>query len=319
MATAKKLSSKKTSNKSTTPYVLKDVYQEVTDAVIKALEEGTAVWKCSWNKAALPINVTTKKEYRGWNVFWLNFHSLKNGYKLPFYITFKQTQEMGGTIKKGEKGAKITYWATIPLKDSEGKIVKSDNPLEPAKTRLVPKDFTVFNIEQTEGIKFPKFEIVMKSEASIIEACEQVISDMPQQPIIQYDGKNAYYIPFTDTVVVPNLEMSKTSEAYYSTLFHELAHSTGHSSRLNRKELVESDGFGNENYSKEELTAEMTAAFLCAITGIQEETIPNSAAYIANWLKALKNDKKLILKAAAQAQKAADFILNKTFEVAVAC
>lgn len=111
-------------------------------------------------------------------------------------------------------------------------------------------------------------------------------------------------------MVVPSLTKSVSAEGYYNTLFHELAHSTGHTSRLNRKELMEHDGFGKSNYAKEELTAEMTAAYLCAVTGIGQPTIANSAAYIENWLKALKNDKSLIIMAASQAQKAADYILN---------
>jgi antirestriction protein ArdC len=179
-------------------------------------------------------------------------------------------------------------------------------------TKLVPKDHTVFNIDQTEGIDFPKVEALFQNAAQKIDACEKVIAEMPCRPIIKYHGDKAYYIPSQDTVVVPGLEISKSSEGYYSTLFHELAHSTGHESRLNRKELTQSDGFGGTNYSKEELTAELTAAFLCATTGIEQETLPNSAAYIKGWLQALKNDKTLLLKAASQAQKAADFILGDT-------
>jgi antirestriction protein ArdC len=136
----------------------------------------------------------------------------------------------------------------------------------------------------------------------------------PIAKIIITGGASAYYTPASDTVVVPSLNSSTSSEGYYSTLFHELAHSTGHESRLNRKELVNSDGFGNTNYAKEELTAEMTAAFLCAITGIHQPTIANSAAYIQSWLKALRNDKTLVIKAAAQAQKAADYIMSVFYE-----
>jgi len=309
MATAKK--SNKNFKKATTTS-FKDTYQDVTDAVIKALEEGTVVWRCSWNHIGLPKNVTTNVEYRGWNVFWLNWHTVINNYTTPFYITYKQAQELGGTVKRGEKGIKITYWATIELKNQPKEVedLQTGETKEIIPTRLVPKEHTVFNIDQTEGIEFPKVEALLTTEAAKIEACEQVIEHMPSRPKLNLNGTSAYYLPSTDTVVVPGLKISKSSEGYYSTLFHELAHSTGHATRLNRKELVESDGFGKTNYAKEELTAELTAAFLCAVTGIQQETIPNSAAYIESWLKALKNDKKLILTAASQAQKAADYILN---------
>jgi antirestriction protein ArdC len=178
---------------------------------------------------------------------------------------------------------------------------------------MVPKTYTVFNIAQTDGIEFPCFEAELRSETEVIEACENIIDNMPNKPIIRKNGTSAYYQPTTDTVVVPSLKRCKSNEGYYSTLFHELAHSTGHESRLNRKELLASDGFGTAAYAKEELTAEMTAAFLSAITGIGQAT-DNSAAYIESWLKALKNDKTLIIKAAAQAHRATDYIMQVTYE-----
>jgi antirestriction protein ArdC len=292
----------------------KDTYQEVTDTVIKALEEGTVIWQSSWNDAGLPKNIITGIHYRGWNIFWLNFHTILKGYQAPFYLTYKQAQQSGGTIKKGESGTKIVYWATIELKDkasdNKEEQLKATNNDEKQRTKLVPKAHTVFNIAQTDGIEFPTITPIIKSPLQKIAACEQVVADMPNSPIIITGSASAYYSPVSDTVVVPGLDSSTSSEGYYSTLFHELAHSTGNESRLNRKELVGSDGFGNTNYAKEELTAEMTAAFLCAITGIDQPTIANSAAYIQNWLKALRNDKTLVIKAAAQAQKAADFMLS---------
>jgi antirestriction protein ArdC len=240
------------------------------------------------------------------------------GYQAPFYLTYKQAQQLGGTIKKGETGTKIVYWATIELKDKAGNHIEEQptatNIDEKQRTKLVPKAHTVFNIAQTEGIEFPTITPIIKSPLQKIAACEQVVADMLNRPIIITGGASAYYSPASDTVVVPSLNSSTSSEGYYSTLFHELAHSTGHESRLNRKELVNSDGFGNANYAKEELTAEMTAAFLCAITGIHQPTIANSAAYIQNWLKALRNDKTLVIKAAAQAQKAADYIMSVSYE-----
>lgn len=317
MATTQK-SNKKATNKPA--FVLRDAYQEVTDAVIKALEEGTVVWQCSWNKIGFPKNVTTDINYRGWNVFWLNFHTMLKGYETPFYITYKQATDLGGTVKKGEKGVQITYWATIELKGQSKETVDpaNDETKEARRTKLVPKVHTVFNIDQTEGIPFPKVEALFQSAAEKIEACEKIIADMPSRPVINYNGDRAYYSPSLDTVVVPGLKISKSSEEYYCTLFHELAHSTGHESRLKRKELIETDGFGGANYSKEELTAELTAAFLCATTGIEQTTLPNSAAYIKGWLSAFKNDKTMLLKAASQAQKAADFILGITHEAAKA-
>ncbi|AMR30535.1 hypothetical protein A0256_03405 [Mucilaginibacter sp. PAMC 26640] len=191
------------------------------------------------------------------------------GYPSPYYITFKQAAHLKGAIKKGEKGIRIIYWATI-----NSKISGTDSPQpivdEPSKahTIMVPKVYTVFNIAQTEGIDFPYIEFEQRSEYEKIEACENVIAEMPNKPTINTNGINAYYRPSTDTVVVPSLKLSKSNEEYYNTLFHELAHSTGHTNRLNRKELMQSDGFGKSDYAKVELIAEMTAAFLSAITGI---------------------------------------------------
>ncbi|MET3980656.1 antirestriction protein ArdC, partial [Mucilaginibacter sp. UYP25] len=208
------------------------------------------------------------------------------------------------------------YWAEVELKNQSAETNQQPKVDEATKPRMimVPKSYTVFNIAQTEDIDFPAFEAELRTDAEIIQACEDVIANMQNKPTIRKNGSNAYYQPTTDIVVVPSLKKCKSKEAYYSTLFHELAHSTGHESRLNRKELLNSDGFGSATYAKEELTAEMTAAFLGAITGIGQATIDNSAAYIESWLKALKNDKKLIIKAAAQAQRAADYIMSVTYQ-----
>lgn len=291
----------------------KDIYQQVTDAVIESLENGDIIWLKSWNSFGLPKNITTGKQYRGWNIFWFNFHTLIKTYKTPFYLTFHQAQKLGGSIRIGERGTRITYWATmedkktlIELKNSATGETTTKHP-----ERLIPTLHTVFNIDQTEGIAFPKVEALFRSNTEKILACDHVIQSMPLTPSIRHQGYKAYYILQTDQVTIPDLSLFHTSEAYYSTLFHELAHSTGHASRLNRKELLEYDGFGGKNYSKEELTAELTVAFLSAFTGIRQLTLTNSVAYIKGWLTALHNDKKLVLTAAAQAQKAADYILGK--------
>lgn len=293
----------------------KDTYQEVTEAVIEQMESGNIVWRCSWNQVGFPQNVTTGINYRGWNVFWLNFHTMLRGYSVPYYITFKQAQALGGTIKKGEKGTKITYWASIKVKghtEEAGELQTGDPSAE--QTRMVPKIHTVFNIDQTEGIEFLKVEAMFRSDAEKIEACEKVIEHMANRPNLNLRGPYPAYHPQTDLVAVPDIAQFDSNEEYYCALFHELAHSTGHQSRLNRKEITEPNKYGSEPYSREELTAELTAAFLCAITGIQQQTLENSAAYLQGWLRALKTDKTLILKAAGQAQKAADYILDVVYQ-----
>lgn len=292
--------------------IIKDIYGEVTQAVIEALENGTVPWRCSWHSMGLAKNMATGRTYRGWNVFWLNYYTWAKHYRTPYYVTYKQAEGLGGKIKRGEKGTHITYWVTVTPdeKTPTAAPIESTPPAERIRVKLVPKVYTVFNADQTEGLDFviPAEEI--RIEAEKIQACEDLILQMPDKPLLQLHGDSAYYIPSLDTVVVPGIERSISPSDYYSTLFHELGHATGHAKRLNREELTRTDGHGNTNYCKEELTAELTSAYLCAVTGIGQETLENSAAYLSTWLSALKNDKKLLLKAASQAQKAADYILN---------
>jgi antirestriction protein ArdC len=287
-----------------------DAYQRITDYVINQLENGEIVWQKGWNSLGLPKNIATNHQYRGWNVFFLNFATSFFKFKTPYFITYKQALDKGGTIRRGEKGFQVVWWATIEDK----RLIKDDYDTEKTRVFRVPKLHTVFNIDQTHGIDFPKVESQFRSVTLKIFACENILKNMPGIPFIKHQGDKAFYNPINDTITMPPIERFHSDEAYYKTLFHELAHSTGHSKRLNRKELVEHDGFGKENYSKEELTAELTAAFLCAVCGIELTIINNSAAYIKGWLKALKNDKRLILKAATQAQAAADYILNHVQE-----
>lgn len=294
-------------------FTKKDVYEEVTQQVIAALEQGHVIWKQGWNSLGLPKNIIAGNRYRGWNLFYLNFITLYKGYKTPYFITYKQAQDLGGNVRRGQKGYQIVYWALI--EDKYKTVTVTDDITGEEKEEhpqyRVPKFYVVFNIDQTEGIEFPKLETLFQNKADKLEACEQIIDNMPHCPQIRNAGDRAYYTCATDKVTMPLPALFHSMEEYYSTLFHELAHSTGHETRLNRKELKEYDGFGGENYSKEELTAELTAAFLCAISGIEQKTLINSTAYMQGWLKALNNDKTLILKAASQAQAAADFILNQ--------
>lgn len=134
----------------------KDIYQEVTDAVIEQMEKGKLVWRCGWSASGLPSNVTTGICYRGWNVFWLNFHTLLKGYATPQYLTFKQALDLGGNIRKGEKGVKIVYWATIETGKRKDQIALDHEEEMMSSKRLVPKVYTVFNIAQTEGIEVAK-------------------------------------------------------------------------------------------------------------------------------------------------------------------
>jgi antirestriction protein ArdC len=289
---------------------LTDTYKRITGFVIEQLEKGDAIWRKGWNEFGVPKNITTGREYKGWNSFLLNFITMHQKFKTPYFITYKQAMDAGGAIRSGQKGFTVIYWATVENKSKKIEVGGEEEYL----TYRVPKCHTVFNIEQTHGIVYPKIEKQFRSHTEKIHACEKLIDGMPEKPTIRHEGDEPRYYKMTDCIYMPVVEQFHSDQEYYAALFHELAHSTGHTTRLNRSELMRSDGFGKQVYSQEELTAELTAAFLCAVCGIEQQTITNSAAYIKSWLKVLRNDKKLILKAATQAQAAADFILNKTFE-----
>ncbi len=302
---------KRYSNKRNEDY--KDTYQKITDYVIEQLEKGEIIWRKGWNRLGLPKNIITGHCYKGWNVFLLNFVTMFHSYKTPYFITYKQALEAGGSVRRGQKGYPVVWWATV--EDRNKSVETNDDADEEINrnTYKVPKTHTVFNIDQTHGITFSHVGGMFRNNAGTIETCEDVIHNMPTPPAIIHTGDKACYIRILDEIKMPSAGLFHTDKAYYATLFHELAHSTGHEKRLNRKELIEHDGFGGENYSKEELTAELAAAYLCAVCGIEQQTVTNSAAYLQQWLEALQNDKRLILKAASQAQAAADYILNLSY------
>lgn len=207
---------------------------------------------------------------------------------------------MGGSVRKGEKACPVVFWKRLE--------VKNEITGETEKIPLL-RFFYCFNISQCDGLKNIPASVV-QTPLSPPTKPEEIIAFMPKRPEIKYGMRKAFYSPREDIVAMPNRECFENDATFYGTIFHELVHSSGAKSRLNRSTLTESEGFGSNPYCKEELIAEMGAAFLCGHAGIAEGTLENSAAYIQNWLEALQNDKKLIVQAAAQAQKATDFILG---------
>ncbi len=288
-----------------------DTYQAVTDRIIAALEAGTVPWQKPWASAGLPANLHTGKTYRGVNVLLL---SLGQSYASRWWVTYRQAQERGGQVRKGEKASLVTFWkvwqpgqeAGAEAAASGGHVEEGEQP----KNRRAPllRYYHVFNTEQCEGLAVPA-EPCAERVHQPLAACEALVAGMPQPPRIVPDGRQAYYSPGLDVVGMPQPEQFRSGEEYYGTLFHELTHSTGHPSRLSRLALDAAPApFGSPDYSREELVAEFGAAFLCAQAGIFPRTAENSAAYIAGWLKALKGDKRCLPIAAAQAQRAADWI-----------
>lgn len=280
------------------------VYQLVTDQIISQLEKGVVPWRKSWTGAGLGQckNLISQKPYTGANAFITALADRSS----PFFLTYNQANEIGAQVRKGEKSIPIVFWSKFESKE------KTDKNGDPEKIGFL-KVFHVFSVEQVDGLsdKLKKlcFPELKQSEFTPIEACEKVVALMPQPPKIQHAEQRAYYSQHLDYVNMPVPESFTGPEEYYSTLFHELGHSTGHETRLNRKTLTAIASFGSHTYSKEELVAEMTAAFLCAKTGISGAVIANQAAYLQGWLKVLKGDPKLVISAASQAQHAADFVL----------
>lgn len=284
---------------------------QVTNEVIVQLEQGKVFWKKPWSSYGLPKNYKSGRAYEGFNAFYLNYITNKRNYKTPYFITFKQAKELGGNVKRGEKGIQIIFWKIYDNKIGE-KTTPTGETKDILQNKFVPFIWTVFNIDQIEGVSFALPADVERTENEIIEACQGVVNSYPiPTPDIQHGGSEAFYTPFFDKVQMPDINTFITAQAYHATLFHELIHSTGHEIRLNRfTEEDKSTRFGDVNYSKEELVAEMGASFLNAFTGIKDEVFENSVAYLHGWIKKLKDDKTLIIYASTKAFKAASFILG---------
>ena len=280
-----------------------NIYEKVTARIIEILETGTIPWKKPWISSYGPRNLISKKPYRGINSFLLNC----SPYGSPYWLTYRQAAEKGGQVRKGEKSTAVVFWKWLDKKPES----EEDDNEATGKVPLL-RYYNVFNLDQIDGITAP-VEEQSDNPFSPIEKAEQVITDMQHKPLIQYGGGQACYSPTFDCIKLPKRESFTSPEEFYSTAFHELAHSTGHISRLGRKGIIEPSYFGSHDYSQEELVAEFGASMLCGFASIEQQTIENSAAYIQGWLKVLKNDKKLAIVAAGQAQLSADFILNKQY------
>ncbi len=280
-------------------------YDVITDRILAQLEAGAVPWRKPWNgEAGMPKNLVSGKEYRGVNVFLL--HSL--GYDSPWFLTFKQAKNLGGQVRKGEKGCPVVFWKWPTQAEKEARAAEGKEAFP------IVRYYTLFNVGQCDGIEVPKVD-VPEREHEPLQAAERIVDGMPQRPTIKHGFTGASYSPSEDKVSMPKPERFESRDGYYATLFHELTHATGHSSRLDRKLDTKLAAFGSDHYSREELVAEMGSAFLCGQAGVLDAQIDRSAAYIEGWLESLRNDHRLVVTAAAQAQKAADFILDRDWSV----
>ena len=276
-----------------------DIYSMITDRIIDALEQGTIPWHKPWTGGSTGcVSYSTGKPYSLLN------HILLGGVSGE-YVTFKQVILAGGHVRKGEKSKVVVFW----------KPYTKENPdTGEEETHFILRYYNVFHLDQVEGIS-PKWAASVHTSLDLQPdaAADAIIQDYRDRSGITLwitQSDRAYYRPSTDTVVVPQLSQYQDQSEYYSTLFHELTHSTGHPSRLNR--IIGTAAFGSHEYSKEELCAELGAAFLVNHCGLEtSSSFRNSTGYIHGWLKALKDDKRLIVSAAGAAEKAVNLILNR--------
>lgn len=275
-----------------------DAYQIVTDRILAMIDEGVAPWRKPWANMA-PRSMSTGKPYRGINLFLLG-----SGH----WGTYKKITELGGQIRKGEKSSVAVFWKFLDTKDDDGK----------KKTIPLLRYYNVFHEDQADWPdgKPARFEssALPGTENERIVAADQIVTAYKKSdnaPRFDAEGwDHACYIPSLDAIQVPKIEQFESSAHYYSTVFHECAHSTGHATRLDREGVTNPTLFGSHTYAREELVAEMAAAMLCGEVGLLDDTVESSAAYLKNWRDKIAADPRLIVKAAGEAQRAADMILG---------
>jgi antirestriction protein ArdC len=282
---------------------MSNVHENVTNKIISALEGGVVPWRKPWITVS-PRNVNGRP-YTGVNRLLLNLSE----YKYPFFLTMKQANELGGHVKRGEKAHIAVFWKIIKAK------TKEDDGKEVVKSIPYLRYYNVFNIDQTtvplSAVRgFDQIRSDQECEnREPIQKAKKLLASFRDIPEIRFNAERACYIPALDMVYLPHRNLFRSDEEFHVTQFHELIHSTGHAKRLNRTGIQQVN-FGSETYSREELIAEIGSCFLSNMCGIAG-TFDNSAAYIQGWLKVLKNDPRMVVNAAALAEKAVNFLLGQ--------
>jgi antirestriction protein ArdC len=297
---------------------LRDFRQEVTDSIVGMLERGVAPWQKPWEPGAsslgIPFNPTSERAYRGGNAIHLMATGLERGYEDPRWMTYKQAFNNGWQVRRGEKGTQIEYWETRhapnrtqptgPYGGGDGSTANG-NATDAEKSRFIHRVYTVFNAQQIEGI--PPHTPKQHTTFEVVQAGEQILKNSGAN-IAHDQADRAFYSRSQDSIHLPPKDAFRDAAGYYGTALHELAHWSGHPSRLDRPTLTDSYRFGDVNYAKEELRAELASVFLAAQRGIPHNP-EQHAAYVNSWIGALKRDKNEIFRAAHDASKATDFIL----------
>jgi antirestriction protein ArdC len=283
-----------------------DVYQRITDSIVTSLEKGVRTWTKPWSGDHAAGRITRPLRgngvpYRGINVIMLWGEAMEKGYAASHWLTFKQAQALGATVRKGERGSLVVYASTFSR-------TEADEATGEEHERDIPflKGYTVFNAEQIDGLPAQYLAPAAPRLDPIERIAHAEAFFAATGAAISHGGNQAYYRISADDVQMPFFETFRDPESYYATLAHELTHWTRHPSRLDRD--FGRKRFGDEGYAMEELVAELGAAFTCADLDLTPEPRPDHAAYIGHWLTVLKNDKRAIFTAASHAQRAADFL-----------
>ncbi len=284
----------------------KDIYETITNRIVADLERGVRPWMQPWNGEHAAGRITRPLRgngipYRGINVIMLWAEAMEKGYSAPIWMTFKQAQELGAHVRKGERGSLVVYASTLHRTDRDeasGEEIERDIPYM--------KGYTVFNVEQIDGLP-EQYTLPAQTVLDPVERIEHADAFFAATGAnVRHGGSLAYYTQGEDRIQMPPFETFRDTESYYATLAHESVHWTKHKKRLDRD--LGRKRWGDEGYAAEELVAELGAAFLCADLTITPEVREDHAAYIGNWLKVLKDDKRAIFTAAAHAQRAVDFL-----------
>ena len=282
-----------------------DVYKRITDKIIADLEQGVRTWMKPWNAGNTAERITRPLRhngipYSGINILMLWAEGVSQGFSSPMWMSFRQATQLNAHVKKGEKGSLVVYANSITRTEQDASGEDSEREIH------YMKGYTVFNVEQVEGLPayyYQQSEMKTTPVERIVHAEEFFKATKAE---IRYRGDRAYYSCDGDYIQMPVIEAFRDAESFYATLAHESAHWTKHPSRLDRD--FERKSWGDEGYAREELVAELSSAFLCADLGLTPEVRDDHASYIANWLTALKNDKRAIFSAASHAQKAVDYL-----------
>lgn len=290
-----------------------DIYEKINSIILDNIDNHEIPWRKAWNSYTIPPkNLISKKYYSGINVLLLSLATAKKNYKSPYWLTFNQCKDLQGSVKKGERSTLIVFWTKFT------KEIENQNEELEDKEFPCLRYYLIFNTEQctlpekitdkinNEIAEKKKNKKTTKNYKKKI--CEDLIKNYKIE--IRNNESMAFYSPKFDYISLPTIKQFNNSFEYYSTLYHEIIHSTGHKKRLNRSGIVDIQKFGSHDYSKEELIAEIGSSYFCAMAGISNKVIENQLSYLKNWLIVLNNNKKWLVQAFGQASKAIDFICN---------